>query len=79
MRQLGKFVPIVVPLLAVVPFGIQEDPPVQRRHGIRGATPGIGPDDKVILWGGGIYNWFDPLSLIRAVGILAGATHDSEA
>ena len=29
--------------------------------------PGIGPDDKVILWGGGIYNWFDPLTLLRAV------------
>ena len=24
-------------------------------------------DDRVILWGGGIYNWFDPLTLIRAV------------
>jgi glycosyltransferase involved in cell wall biosynthesis len=30
-------------------------------------VPGIGEDDKVILWGGGIYNWFDPLTLIRAI------------
>src|SRR5262249_54226492 len=36
-------------------------------HAIKGVVPGIGPDDKVILWGGGIYNWFDPLVLIRAV------------
>ena len=34
---------------------------------IKGVVPGIGPDDKVILWGGGIYNWFDPLTLLRAV------------
>ena len=34
---------------------------------IKGVVPGIEPDDKVIIWGGGIYNWFDPLSLIRAV------------
>ncbi|NTW38264.1 MAG: glycosyltransferase [Cellulomonadaceae bacterium] len=54
-------------LLAVVPFGIEDAPPVQRRHAIKGAIPGIGPDDKVILWGGGIYNWFDPLTLVRAV------------
>jgi GT2 family glycosyltransferase/glycosyltransferase involved in cell wall biosynthesis len=54
-------------LLAVVPFGIEDSPPVQRTHGIKGVVPGIGPDDKVILWGGGIYNWFDPLTLIRAV------------
>ncbi|WP_421734388.1 glycosyltransferase [Cellulomonas sp.] len=54
-------------LLAVVPFGIEDSAPVQRQHGIKGTVPGIGPDDKVILWGGGIYNWFDPLTLIRAV------------
>ena len=34
--------------------------------------PGIGADDKVILWGGGIYNWFDPLTLLRAVDKLRG-------
>lgn len=54
-------------LLAVVPFGIPEAPPVQRRSAIRGVVPGIGPDDKVIIWGGGVYNWFDPLTLVRAV------------
>jgi len=54
-------------LLGVVPFGIENTPPVQKKHGIKGVVPGIGPDDKVILWGGGIYNWFDPLTLLRAV------------
>jgi hypothetical protein len=28
---------------------------------------GIEPDDRVILWGGGIWQWLDPLTLIRAV------------
>ena len=54
-------------LLSVVPFGIEDAAPVQRRHAIKGTVPGIGPDDKVILWGGGVYNWFDPLTLVRAV------------
>ncbi|WP_349904886.1 glycosyltransferase family 4 protein [Parafrigoribacterium humi] len=54
-------------LLDVAPFGVADSAPVQRRHGIKGTVPGIGPDDKVIIWGGGIYNWFDPLTLIRAV------------
>ncbi len=58
-------------LLAVVPFGLSDDPPVQARHGIRGAVPGIGADAKVIIWGGGVYNWFDPLTLIRAVDVLS--------
>jgi len=54
-------------LIAVVPFGIADEAPVQSRHAIKGAVPGIGVEDKVILWGGGVYNWFDPLTLIRAV------------
>jgi glycosyltransferase involved in cell wall biosynthesis len=58
-------------LIDVVSFGVQDAAPVQKRHAIKGAIDGIGPDDKVILWGGGIYNWFDPLTLIRAVGRLA--------
>jgi GT2 family glycosyltransferase/glycosyltransferase involved in cell wall biosynthesis len=54
-------------LIDVVPFGVPDTPPQQERSAIKGAIPGIGKDDKVILWGGGIYNWFDPLTLIRAV------------
>lgn len=58
-------------LIDVVSFGVQDAVPVQRRHAIKGAIEGIGVDDRVILWGGGIYNWFDPITLIRAVGRLA--------
>ena len=54
-------------LVSVVPFGIQDDPPVQHKHGIRGVVPGIGADDKIVIWGGGVYNWFDPLTLVRAI------------
>jgi glycosyltransferase involved in cell wall biosynthesis len=58
-------------LIDVVPFGLPDTAPVLDKHGIRGVIPGIGKDDKVLLWGGGIYNWFDPLTLIRAVGEVA--------
>ncbi len=57
-------------LLRVVPFGLDDEPPAPARHGIRGSIPGIGLHDKVILWGGGVYNWFDPLTLILAVNSL---------
>ncbi|UAJ80557.1 glycosyltransferase family 4 protein [Leifsonia sp. ZF2019] len=63
-------------LLDVAPFGVQNEPPVQKQHGIKGVVPGIGPDDKVIIWGGGIYNWFDPLTLIRAVAVARAAHPD---
>lgn len=58
-------------LIDVVPFGVSDEDAVQTRHGIRGEVEGIGPDDAVILWGGGVYNWFDPLTLVRAVHLLS--------
>ncbi|MDY7542775.1 MULTISPECIES: glycosyltransferase family 4 protein [unclassified Cryobacterium] len=68
--------PTLRSLLDVAPFGIAGTPPVQTSHGIRGVVDGIGMDDKIILWGGGIYNWFDPLSLIEAVARIA-ERHDN--
>ena len=59
--------PTLRSLIDVVPFGVSATPPVHERPALRGVVPGIGPDDKVVLWGGGIYNWFDPLTLLRAV------------
>lgn len=61
-------------LIDIAAFGISNTPAVQNRHAIKGQVPGISLDDQVILWGGGIYNWFDPLTLIRAVSSLT-ATH----
>jgi glycosyltransferase involved in cell wall biosynthesis len=46
---------------------VTDEPPRHTRPVLRGAVPGIGENDKVVLWGGGIYNWFDPLTLLRAV------------
>lgn len=57
-------------LLAVVPFGLTSTAPVQTRHAIKGVVPGIAETDKVIIWAGGVYNWFDPLTLVRAVDLL---------
>ncbi|WP_299952280.1 glycosyltransferase [uncultured Modestobacter sp.] len=57
-------------LITVVPFGVEDQPPVATRRSVKGVLPGIGEDDKVVLWGGGIYNWFDPLTLIRAMALV---------
>lgn len=54
-------------LMAIVPFGLSAQPPVHTKPALKGVLPGIKPEDKVILWGGGIYEWFDPLTLIRAM------------
>jgi glycosyltransferase involved in cell wall biosynthesis len=54
-------------LIDVVPFGLPTDPPAGDRPRLREAFPAIGPEDPVAIWGGGVYNWFDPLSLVRAI------------
>ncbi len=55
-------------LLAVVPFGAPEQPPPRRNRTIlRTAFPTLTDDDVVLVWGGGIYEWFDPEVLVRAV------------
>jgi glycosyltransferase involved in cell wall biosynthesis len=54
-------------LVDVVPFGVDPAPPVSQRPVLKGVIPGIGVDDKVVLWGGGIWNWLDPLTVIRAI------------
>ena len=54
-------------LLSVAPFGIPAEEPVHERDVLKGVRPGFGVDDKLLLWSGGLYNWFDPATLIRAV------------
>ncbi|WGD38080.1 glycosyltransferase [Lysinibacter sp. HNR] len=58
-------------LISVVPFGLDREPPVHRRDVLKGVLPGIAKDDKLLLWSGGLYNWFDPETLIRAVADLS--------
>jgi GT2 family glycosyltransferase len=58
-------------LLAVVPFGLSAEEPVHVRQALRGVVDGIGADDRIVIWSGGLYNWFDPATLIRAVARLA--------
>jgi GT2 family glycosyltransferase/glycosyltransferase involved in cell wall biosynthesis len=58
-------------LIGVVPFGLPGQDPVHTRHVLKGVVPGIEPNDHVIIWSGGVYDWFDPLTLIRAVAQLS--------
>lgn len=63
--------PDLLGLIDIAPFGLSRVDPVHNRSALKGVHPGIGKDDKLILWSGGLYNWFDPHTLIRAVADLA--------
>lgn len=51
----------------VVPFGMPEAAPVASEPVLKGVWPGIGANDQVLLWAGGIWRWLDALTPIRAV------------
>ncbi|MDP1792520.1 MAG: glycosyltransferase [Acidimicrobiales bacterium] len=56
--------------LMVVPFGVERAAPVAKVNPYRGL--GIGEDDFVLLWFGGLYPWFKIDSLLGSVAHLAG-------
>jgi glycosyltransferase involved in cell wall biosynthesis len=58
-------------LVDVVPFGLDPTPPARSSAGLRASFAAVELDDVVLVWGGGIWNWFDPLTVIRAVAELA--------
>lgn len=61
--------------MGIVPFGISSKPPVKTKEGFRKQF-NLKSSDKLLLWGGGIWNWFDPLTLISAIKILSKKRDD---
>ncbi|WP_409492705.1 glycosyltransferase [Amycolatopsis sp. cmx-11-12] len=59
--------PTTQSLLSIVPFGLPPNAPVRTGPGLRSTLDGIGETDHVVLWAGGVYSWFDPLTLVRAI------------
>jgi glycosyltransferase involved in cell wall biosynthesis len=54
-------------LVDTVPFGLPETSPQHTRQVVKGIWPGIGEEDRVILWGGGLWSWLDPLTAVHAM------------
>jgi glycosyltransferase involved in cell wall biosynthesis len=57
-------------LIDVVPFGLPATPPRHTKQVLKGVYQTIARDDKVILWGGGIWDWFDAPTLIKAMHLI---------
>jgi glycosyltransferase involved in cell wall biosynthesis len=63
-------------LLMVVPFGLPAAPPARAGAGVRERWPGIAATDRVLLWGGGLWDWLDPLTVIRAMARVTATRAD---
>lgn len=64
-------------LIGLVPFGISvEDPVKTRNNAMNEKISNFQENDKVFIWGGGVWNWFDPLTLIRAIYNISKTRND---
>ncbi len=64
-------------LIDVVPFGLPAEAPQACGPVFKGVLPGIGPSDRVILWGGGLWDWLDPITPVRAMQRIAAQHRDA--
>ncbi len=78
LDALGRINPYTFPadqmlyqLIDIVPFGLPSRPLEHDAPVIKGVIPGIGLNDRVVLWGGGLWEWLDPLSLVQAIARVA--------
>jgi glycosyltransferase involved in cell wall biosynthesis len=53
-------------LIDVVPFGLPGDAPTRSGPGPREEFAEIGPTDPLFVWNGGLWDWFDPQTLLDA-------------
>jgi glycosyltransferase involved in cell wall biosynthesis len=60
-------------LVAVVPFGLEARRPIADGRALEGVLP---EGARVLLWGGGVWDWLDPLTVIRAIAELSRTRED---
>jgi hypothetical protein len=61
----------LVSLLAVVPSGIDATPPTTSDAPVlRGVHPAIHPDDVLLVWAGGLWDWFNPAIVLHAMHVI---------
>lgn len=57
-------------LIAIAPFGVRiEQVPAQHGGALRGQVPGLEPGDEILAFGG-VYDWYDPDTLLDALALL---------
>jgi hypothetical protein len=56
-------------LIDVVPFGLPHEAPIRSGPGPRDDIDGIGPNDPLFVWNGGLWDWFDPETLLAATAL----------
>ncbi len=60
----------------MAPFGVATET-VDSGSPVRDSFPGIGPDDPILLWAGGLHDWLDPVLVVEAMPRVLAAHPDA--
>jgi glycosyltransferase involved in cell wall biosynthesis len=64
--------PTLRSVIDIVPFGVPEEAPQPvDGGGTRARFPQLGGEAEIVIWNGGIWNWLDPETAVRAFALLA--------
>jgi glycosyltransferase involved in cell wall biosynthesis len=63
--------PSLLSVIDAVPFGLPSAPPAPTGAGGPRERFGLADDDEIVLWNGGIWQWLDAPTAVRAAGLLA--------
>ena len=63
-------------LIDVVPSGMSSQLPRRQRNVLKGVHPGIGADDRLLFWNGGLWQWLDPFTLLDALMLVLDSRDD---
>lgn len=63
-------------LVGAVGLGVEEEPPRASDEEIRAAFPQARQEDKILIWPGNLWDWFDPDTLIRAMAKISATRDD---
>ena len=61
-------------VISVVPAGIRETAPVQKKKYLRETIKELKGEDRIILWFSGIWPWLDPITAIKAIKLIENKT-----
>ncbi len=68
--------PMLGHLVRAVGLGIDVEPPRATTGDVRATLPGAREHDKVLIWPGNLWDWFDPETLIRAMATISATRDD---
>jgi hypothetical protein len=57
--------------VVTVPFGYPARQPRRATRRVRGVVGGIDEGDFLLVWGGGVWDWLDPVTLVKAMAQVA--------